>query len=152
MKHLLAKLWRRLNLSKDFQLFIMTLTQDRFLVGVTGIFTNDQNEILLFKHVYRQIQWSLPGGYLKAKEHPTEGLEREIKEESGLTVSADFEMETRTDREAARIDLCYTGKFIGGSFTPSSEVREYGLFSFENLPLIRENQLLLLQEALKRVQ
>ncbi len=150
MKLLIAKIWRWLNLSKDFQLFIMGFVQDRFLVGVTGIFFTDKSEVLLFKHSYRQITWSLPGGYLKSKEHPTEGLEREIKEESGLTVSADTEMETRTDRQTARIDLCYIGKFIGGEFTPSAEVREYGLFSFENLPLISKNQLYLIQEALKK--
>ncbi len=114
----------------------MGMMQDRFLVGTTGIFFNDAREVLLFQHSYRQSMWSLPGGYLKAREHPTEGLEREIKEESGLVVSADFEMETRTDRETARIDLCYVGKYIGGSFSPSSEVTEYGLFSFSSLPLI----------------
>lgn len=150
MMFLLAKIWRHLNLSKGFQLFIMGIVQDRFLVGVTGIFFNENKEVLLFKHSYRQIPWSLPGGYLKSREHPSEGLEREIKEESGLTVSADWEMETRTDRQVARIDLSYTGKFIGGEFTPSAEVREYGLFSFDDLPLIRKNQLYLIQEALKK--
>jgi len=126
----------------------MGMMQDRFLVGTTGIFFNDAREVLLFQHSYRQSMWSLPGGYLKAREHPTEGLEREIKEESGLVVSADFEMETRTDRETARIDLCYVGKYIGGSFSPSSEVTEYGLFSFSSLPLIPKNQLFLIEKAL----
>jgi len=150
MKSLLARLWREFNLSKGFQLFIMRFTQDRFLVGVTGVFFNEKKEVLLFKHTYRQIPWSLPGGYLKSREHPTEGLEREIKEESGLVVSADYEMETRTDRETARIDLSYVGKFIGGEFRGSSEVTAYGLFSFENLPLISKSQLFLIQEAIKK--
>ncbi len=148
MKTLLAKVWKFLRLPKGLQLFIMRFLQDQFLIGVTGIFLNDKNEILVFKHTYRQTRWSLPGGYLKAGEHPKEGLEREIKEESGLIVSADERVKTRTDRETARLDMCYVGKFLGGEFTPSSEVSEYGFFSLDNLPLIAKNQLLLINMAL----
>lgn len=149
MKLFLAKIWKLLKLPKGFQLFIMRFIQDQFLIGVTGIFFNDKKEVLLFKHSYRQTTWSLPGGYLKAKEHPKEGLEREIKEESGLVVSADEKLKTRTDRETARLDICYVGKFIGGEFTPSHEVTEFGLFSFDNLPIIAKNQLYLIQQALE---
>lgn len=126
----------------------MRLLEDQFLIGVTGIFFNEKNEILLFKHSYRQTSWSLPGGYLKAKEHPAAGLEREITEESALIVSADYELKTRTDRQSARLDLCYVGKFIGGEFRPSTEVTDYGFFSFENLPLIAQNQLILIKKAM----
>jgi ADP-ribose pyrophosphatase YjhB (NUDIX family) len=118
-------------------------------VGTTGIIFNEKNEILLFKHTYRSHSWSLPGGYLKAGEHPREGLEREIKEESGFVVSMDESLKTRTDRDFARLDLCYTGVLIGGEFTPTHEVSEYGFFSQENLPLLRKNQIFLIDEALK---
>jgi len=118
------------------------------LVGLTGIIFNDKNEVLLFKHVYRAHSWSLPGGYMKAGEHPKEALEREIKEESGLVVSVDEQLKTRTDRETARLDICYVGVFIGGDFSPSSEVSEFGFFSLDKLPLIRKNQLFLINEAL----
>lgn len=74
MKTILAKIFHALNLSKSFQLFLMRFSQDVFLVGVTGIILNEQKEILLFKHTYRSHSWSLPGGYLKAGEHPREGL------------------------------------------------------------------------------
>lgn len=145
-----AKLWRFLRLPKNLQLFIMRVIQDQFLVGLTGIIFNDQDEILLFKHSYRQARWSLPGGYLKSKEHPMEGLEREITEESGLVVSVDEPLKTRTDRGSARLDLCYIGKFIGGHFAKSSEVTEYGFFSFVNLPIIPRNQLYLIEKALNQ--
>ncbi len=78
MTILLAKLWRLFKLPKNIQLNIMRLTQDQFLVGTTGIVFNNKDEVLLFKHTYRQHQWSLPGGYMKATEHPSEGLDREI--------------------------------------------------------------------------
>lgn len=146
---LLPKIWRLLQLPKTIQLFIMRLFQDQFLVGVTGIIFNEKNEVLLVKHTYREL-WSLPGGYIKAREHPQEGLEREIEEETGLVVSADTRMKIRTDREIARLDICYVGTFIGGEFKPSDEVSEASFFSFEKLPLITKDQLFLIDEALKR--
>lgn len=76
MKLLLAKIWRLVNITSQLQLKIMRMMNDEFLIGVTGIIFNDKNEVLLVKHTYRQIKWSLPGGYLKAREHPSEGLER----------------------------------------------------------------------------
>jgi 8-oxo-dGTP diphosphatase len=149
MKSTLAKIWRALKLPKSLQLTIMRLTQDQFLIGVTGVIFNDKDEVLLFKHTYRQTEWSLPGGYMKGKEHPSEGLEREIKEESGLVVSVDDQLKIRTDRGSSRLDICLIGKYIGGEFKASAEVAEGAFYSFENLPIISRNQLLIIQEALK---
>jgi ADP-ribose pyrophosphatase YjhB (NUDIX family) len=150
MRSLLLKFYKALKLPKGIQLKVMRLLEDKFLVGVTGIIFNEKNEILLFKHSYRAHSWSLPGGYLKASEHPSEGLEREIEEESGLVVSIDFPLKTRTDREAARLDICYVGVYIGGVFVPSQEVTEYGFFAQDKMPLLRSNQVILVDEALKR--
>ena len=150
MKTLLARLWKILALPKGLQLFVMRFFQDQFLVGVTGVILNEKNEILLFKHTYRTHSWSLPGGYLKSGEHPREALEREIKEESGLVVSVDESLKTRTDRETARLDLCYTGVLIGGEFIPTHEVSEYGFFSKDQLPLLRTNEVFLIDEVLNR--
>lgn len=150
MRAILAKLYKALRLPKNAQLFVMRLTQDKFLVGVTAIIFNEKNEILLFKHVYRSHSWSLPGGYLKSGEHPREALEREIKEESGLVVSIDESVKTRTDRDSALLDMCYVGVLIGGEFTPTHEVSEYGFFAQDKLPLLRKNQVFLIDEVLKQ--
>ena len=149
MRTLLAKLYKSLKLPKGIQLRVMRLFQDKFLVGTTGVVFNDKNEILLFKHSYRSHAWSLPGGYLKAHEHPSEGLEREIKEESGLVVSMDTSTKIRTDRESARLEICYSGVLIGGTFVASHEVVEYGFFAQDKMPLLRSNQVFLIDEAIK---
>lgn len=149
MRSLLAKLWRLLKLPKNIQLNIMKLTQDQFLIGTTGIVFNSKDEILLFKHTYRQDIWSLPGGYMKKTEHPSESLEREIEEESGLVVSIDEEIKIRTDRETARLDIAYIGTHMGGQFKSSHEVSQADFFSFENLPILSKNQLLMISEALQ---
>ncbi len=150
MKTFLAKIYKALHLHKGLQLFIMRFFQDQFLIGVTGIIFNDKNEVLLFKHTYRLHAWSLPGGYLKSGEHPAEALEREIKEESGLVVSVDESLKTRTDRDTARLDMCYTGILIGGDFKPTNEVSEYGFFTQDKFPLLRKNQIFLIDKALKQ--
>ncbi|MDP2629921.1 MAG: NUDIX hydrolase [Candidatus Uhrbacteria bacterium] len=150
MKGLLLALWKKLNFSKNFQLNIIRMFQDQFLVGVTGLIFNEKNEVLLFKHTYRQTAWSLPGGYMNGKEHPKEALAREIMEESGFTVSIDWRMKVRTDRDTARLDISYIGTYIGGEFTPSKEVIEAKFCSMENLPPIRRNQLFLIENALEQ--
>lgn len=150
MKNLIPAIWRRLHFSKDIQLKIMGVIQDKFLVGVTGIIFNDKDEVLLVKHTYRGNLWSLPGGYLKGKEHPREGLEREIKEETDLVVSADERIKIRTDRETARLDISYSGVYIGGKFRPSKEVSDAKFFAFEELPIIRKDQLIFIEMALRK--
>ena len=58
-------------------------------------------------------------------------------------------MRVRTDRDVARLDMCFIGTYIGGEFTPSEEVTEVGFFSFEAVPLISQNQLLFIKQALE---
>jgi hypothetical protein len=42
------------------------------------------------------------------------------------------------------------GTLVGGEFKPSREVSLAGFFSFENLPLLSQNQLLLIKEVLSK--
>ncbi|HCR35975.1 hypothetical protein A2130_00420 [Candidatus Woesebacteria bacterium GWC2_33_12] len=148
MYKFLLKVWKGLRLPTNLQLFFMRRLNDQFLIGVTGIIFDNKDRILLFRHTYRDIDsWSLPGGYIKAKEHPKEALEREIKEESGLVVSADERLKLRTDRETPRIDISYVGKYIGGEFNKSTEVVEAKFFSFSKLPLLRPDQLYFIEKA-----
>jgi 8-oxo-dGTP pyrophosphatase MutT (NUDIX family) len=150
MEGILLKIWRRLKLPTNLQLFLMRRVNDQFLVGVTGIFFDEDKRVLLVKHSYRgNGGWSLPGGYAKAGEHPKEALEREVKEETGFIVSADERLKIRTDRKTARLDITYMGAFIGGIFVPSKEVNEAKLFKFQNLPVLPSNQLLFIDKALK---
>lgn len=149
MKSILGKIWRFFSLPKLLQLRIMRIFQDEFLIGVTGVILNEKNEILVCKHIYRQNQWSLPGGYIKTKEHPIEGLVREIEEETGFIVRIEKIVHTRTDRQTARLDMACIGIYVGGEFRASREISQAGFFSFENLPLLSQNQLLLIKEVLQ---
>lgn len=149
---ILFRIWQKLHLPTNLQLFFMRRFNDQFLIGVTGIFLDNNKRILLVKHSYRSgDRWSLPGGYIKSGEHPKEGLEREVKEETGFEVSADTRLKIRTDRNSSRLDITYSGKFFGGVFTPSKEVSEAKLFSFDSLPVLAADQLLFINQALNKV-
>ena len=146
MRSFLAKIWALLSLPKYIQLAIMRVTQDEFLIGATGVILNKNNEVLLCNHTYRDGErWSLPGGYIKGREHPREGLAREIEEETGFIVRIYRDLGIRTDRETARLDISLLGHFIGGEFRASDEVSDARFFSFENLPVLSQNQLLLIK-------
>jgi len=59
------------------------------------VIVDDKNRVLLLKRSnYTKKfsgQWDLPGGHLKSNESLSAGLEREVSEETGLTVS-DFKL------------------------------------------------------------
>jgi len=151
VKTALAKAWQLASFPKHLQLAIMRLTQDEFLIGVTGVILNDNNEILVCNHTYRDGEyWSLPGGYIKGKEHSREALAREIEEETGILVSVEEEIKIRTDRQTARLDISLAGKYIGGVFKPTNEVKQAKFFAFDKLPLISQNQLMLIKQVLDK--
>lgn len=152
MQGLLLKIWGALKLPTNLQLFFMRRVNDQFLVGVTGIFFDKDKRVLLVKHSYRgNGHWRLPGGYAKAGEHPKEAIEREVKEETGLIVSADDRLKIRTDRDSARLDIIYVGTFVGGVFEKSPEVSGAKLFKFEKLPILPSDQLIFINKALAKV-
>lgn len=150
MNALLLKLWKLLSFPKRLQIALMRVLQDEFLIGLTGVILNDKNEILVVYHTYRDgdSYWSLPGGYSKGKEHPREGLAREIEEETGFIVRVDRELRIRTDRQTARLEISLLGHYVGGEFRPSAEVSDAKFCKFDDLPLLRQSQLVLIQKVL----
>jgi 8-oxo-dGTP diphosphatase len=150
MNSLLLALYKKLNLPKGLQLFVQRFINDQFLIGVTGVIFNDKNEVLLFKHTYRKVEWSLPGGYLQEKEHPKEGLRREIEEESGFRVKILKMIKSKHDIDSARLDMSYYGRFLGGEFKPSDEVIESRFFPKSKLPPLIDDQYKQIEEAYSR--
>lgn len=148
MKFLLS-LWKNLHFSQPFQVFLMRFLNDQFLVGVTGVIFNHKNEVLVLKHSYRRSDWSLPGGFLKAKEHPKAGLAREILEETGFEVKVIRIIKTQTDHKG-RLDISYFGIYESGNFKPSNEVSEYKFYSPRHLPALIDDQYEQIREGLQR--
>lgn len=136
----LLKVWRNLALATAVQIRVLRIFNDEFLVGVTGVIFNDKHEVLLVKHSYRRVPWSLPGGFLQSGEHPKSGLQRELYEETNFKVFIEKIIKTQHDKKTARLDMCYVGIYKGGKFKKSNEVIDYGFFDLSNLPPLIDDQ------------
>ena len=58
-------------------------------VTAAAVILDDQQRVLLVKHSYGQLNWELPGGAAEPDETPTQTALRELREETGLVVSAE---------------------------------------------------------------
>jgi 8-oxo-dGTP diphosphatase len=126
-------LWKKLPIPKRLRSKIMWHVNDRFLVAVLGLIQNEKNEILLLHHTYRSEPWGVPSGWLEY-EDPLKGLEREIYEETGLTISATNVLNVKYASNPHRMEIYCAGQFIDGVFKKSAEISQYGFFHIGNLP------------------
>lgn len=150
MNRWLLKLWKILSFPKRLKLAIVRTLEDEFLIGLTGVILNDKGEVLVVNHSYRDGErWSLPGGYIKEKEHPYEALAREIEEETGFIIRVDRELKIRTDRETAMLDISLLGHLVGGEFRESPEVTAAKFCKIDDLPLLSASQLTLIHQTLR---
>ncbi|WP_342554844.1 NUDIX hydrolase [Paenibacillus sp. FSL R7-0652] len=106
-----------------FKNWFVYRAQEKFLVAVLGVITNESNQVLLLKHVYRNEPWGIPGGWMEL-ESPEEGLIREIFEETGLSVELTGVSRAIYNKNPNRVDLVFRGRVIGGTFKSCTEVSE----------------------------
>lgn len=59
----------------------------RKYIGSGALFLNDKDEVLIVKPKYKE-GWEIPGGIVEPNESPQEACEREVKEETGLSIKA----------------------------------------------------------------
>jgi ADP-ribose pyrophosphatase YjhB (NUDIX family) len=107
--------------------------QNKFLVAVLGIFTNEAGQILLLKHVYREEPWGIPGGWMEL-EKPELALERELKEETGLSVKSIELVKAIYGTKPNRVDLIFRGRVIEGDFKKNSEISEIMYCTMDDWP------------------
>jgi len=136
MKRFLYWLWRVIPLSKRMRAPILWLGNRKYVIGISALILNEQGEVLLFKHTYRNdFPWSFPGGYLKGHEDPDVAIKREIMEESGFEINIIKPLEVGRSHEMARFEVLYQAEFIGeADFVPSIEVSEARFFPVDALP------------------
>jgi 8-oxo-dGTP diphosphatase len=64
------------------------LLQESVSVGCVGAVFNASGKVLLVEHVFHPLHpWGLPGGWMNRGEEPALTVARELKEETGLTVT-----------------------------------------------------------------
>jgi 8-oxo-dGTP pyrophosphatase MutT (NUDIX family) len=147
MKPLLLWLWKVLPLPRPLRRAYLGLTHPRLFVGVMALIRDDQDRVLVLEHTYRRRHaWGLPGGYLKGREQPSEGLVRELAEELGLQVEVgDLLMAGLYNPH--ELDLLYRARIIGGTPKATPEVRGWRFLRERELHGILPNQLAMLRRA-----
>lgn len=98
------------------------LVNPAFLLGVVGVIRDEQARLLLFHHPYRRTPWGLPGGWMQRDESPLAALEREVREESGLTVRAERILLFGTTPDRPKLEFVVAARVVAGAFRPSDEV------------------------------
>lgn len=91
--------------------------------------------------------WSMPGGWVDVMESVGSNTVKEVKEESGLDVSAvkiiAVQDRNKHNRPPYAYGVCKVFvlcDLIGGEFIPNIETTETGYFSLEQLPLLAEEK------------
>jgi 8-oxo-dGTP diphosphatase len=133
LKGLLGSLFRftPITLRRWFSRF----TNARFSATAGAVVLNDQGQLLLLKHVFRAGSgWGIPGGFIKAGEHPEEAVRRELREEVGLELSHAEIALIRTLRRTQQIEIIFYCRSQGEARPQSVEVESAGWFPLDSLP------------------
>ena len=147
MKVFLLKVWKSLPDSELLRGILIWLITPKFLVGVVGVVINQSKQILLLKHTYRhKYPWGLPGGWLERGEQPMQALQREIMEETGMTIEVVRPLIVEGDEDWPRVDLIFLCRVINDEFSSSDEVFSAKFFTLLEIPEIMPSQKRLIQK------
>lgn len=104
-------------------------------VGVALVAFNSNEEVLLLRHVFHTASpWGLPGGWLARDEAPVEGLTRELREETGLSVALGPAIHVAHEEQPPHIILVYLGWIRPGPMRLNAEIIEARWFAPDRLP------------------
>ena len=104
-------------------------------IGIFSAIFDDQHRILLVKRAYGPKNWTTPGGRLEAGETPTQGLLREVQEESGYLVRAVRLIGVYSKPAQDDLVLTMEAEIVGRTdWQPDGEISECGFYERETLP------------------
>jgi 8-oxo-dGTP diphosphatase len=133
LKNILGGFWR--NAPKFFRKFLIRFSNQRFAVTVGAIIIDDENRVLLLKHVFRPGSgWGIPGGFINKAENPEKAVRRELAEEIGLKVENVRIVHARTFRMTNQVEILFRATPVGTPNSKSIEIADLGWFRFEDLP------------------
>ena len=106
-------------------------------LGAAAIITDERGYVLLVKHSYGKLNWEIPGGAADADETVAETAVREVKEETGLIVTAErltgmyYWAENDSHHFVFQCLIAHDGQ---KALSVSSETTDCGYFSPDALP------------------
>ena len=135
MDELLARAWRA---AGPLQGWLAWVLHASFSVGVTGVVRAEDGQVLLLRHRLwpESGQWGFPSGFAKRGERFQDTIVREVREETGLTVTVGRLLEVRVG-DRYRAEVYYEAALAGGIeglALQESEILEARLFALDSLP------------------
>jgi 8-oxo-dGTP diphosphatase len=111
-------------------------------VTVSALIVNDKNQIMLVKrakHLKNPDKWAMPGGYLDHSERTSQGVLREVLEETGHQgeVKKLFYLNDnpkRPNEDTQNVEFLFLVKVIEKIQEPDKEVQEVRWFDLNSLP------------------
>src|SRR5215471_11801853 len=95
----------------------------RHFVSVTGIVFRDDGRVLAIQRC-DDGKWVPPGGVLELNETPSEGVAREVLEETGIHVKAEQLTGVYKNMPRGIVSLTFRCSVIGGQAHPTDEARK----------------------------
>lgn len=134
MYKILAKIWGLFQ--SNYKWHILWLFHDKFMIGVSGVIFDKDNNVLLLKHrFWKKDSWGLPSGYTQKRERLEDGIKREIEEETKLNVTIDKLFNLNSGFKL-RVECSYIGYCDDTSTLKinSDEILEANFFPTNSLP------------------
>jgi ADP-ribose pyrophosphatase YjhB (NUDIX family) len=107
-------------------------------VAVAALITKG-SQVLLVRRANNPARglWTLPAGFVDAGEDTIAAVEREVLEETGLTIKTTGLIEVLSGQEhprGAHIIIFYRAEIISGELTPGDDVDRVSFFDRSDLP------------------
>lgn len=133
MTNFLVQIWRLIK--GPWQWYVLWFAHHKFMIGVSGVILNDQQQVLLLQHrFWKRGSWGLPGGYAEHGEKLEETVCRELREETGYHVEIESLLQIVSGYKL-RLEASYVGKLVGGDLKiDPKEVITAQFFAVDNLP------------------
>ena len=101
----------------------LLLGRYRRTVGALALIRDDEGRILVALTTYPPRIWNLPGGRIEIPERVTDGLRREVREETGLQVSVERLLVVDATHKAG-VSFVFRCRVTGGEAAPGAgEIR-----------------------------
>ncbi len=117
---------------------LLALSTRSMTLGVKGVVQDDEGKVFLVRHTY-VAGWHLPGGGVERGENVFEAIEKELREEGNIVLTARPELihvyrNPRTSRfDHVVLFDCRAWKRRGAR-APDREIAETGFFPLDGLP------------------
>lgn len=105
-------------------------------IGAAGVILNSQGHVLLVKQSYGKLNWELPGGAAEANESIAETAQREVREETGLSVVTQHMTGVYYQPHDDSVHFVFWCELLADApmSQPDSEITESGYWSLKRLP------------------